>query len=106
MLEHFASYMVSKLGPNRIFRFKLGLFSAPFVFILGIVALKLHAADLYWYLIKEDSLIESLTSLTYLMAFLISFSSGVQFYRRSQSIYGGLYILLSMGFLFIFLDWA
>lgn len=105
MLERFANHLSSKLDPYRISIFKLGVFSTPLIFSLGFVALKLRSKG--WYkrlVIIEDGPIEYLTSLAYLVAFLIGLSIAVQFYRQRQPVYGVLYTLLSIGFLFICLE--
>lgn len=73
----------------------------PAAFLVTIVLLKLINRSIYWRLVIEDGLFETLTAVAYLGAALFAF--GVSFVlRRSGPRWAGwLYLLLGVGFLFI-----
>jgi len=103
MTERFA-LLYQKLNTVQILILKGVVFLSPLVFLFGVVLLKLYARGWYRRLAIEDGPIETLTSLAYLIAFFIGIYIAFQLYKQKQSFYAVLYMLLSIGLLFIFLE--
>jgi hypothetical protein len=102
--EIFTKPLPANLERDWLFRCKLGLFTAPLIFILGCVILKVHGRWYHSLMLREDGPVETLTALAYLIACLIAFSLGRQLYRRARFLYGIMYMVLAIGFLFICLE--
>jgi hypothetical protein len=102
--EIFTKYPPVKLEGDWLFRCKLVLFTAPLIFILGCVILKPYRGWYRFLMLREDSPIEILTALSYLIAFLIAFSLGRRLYRQAKFRYGIMYMVLAIGFVFICME--
>jgi hypothetical protein len=79
------------------------IFWAPIAVLAGFVVVKL-VEPRYRFLLREDGPVEVFTGLVYLAACLVALSIALSFSARRQQIYRVLYILLSGGFFFIFLE--
>jgi len=77
------------------------LFSFPIILIVFFVFLKLEFNKLYLDMAREDSFIEYAQSLIYFLSSLFAFSVGIGFLKNKLRLYGWLYIILSLGFIFV-----
>lgn len=81
------------------------VFAAPFVFIAGLVALKLDNWRLYWkYAAREDSPVEYLTAAVYAVGSILAFGLTLRFRRRRELLYATLTAFLAAGMLFVGLE--
>ena len=99
------------LNPDRVRNLlKLIIFLFPIVFVICTVLIKSNAPHYYkvnfW---KEDSIIEWLTFIFYFIAFIVSCSISISFYRSNLGLFCFMYILLSIGLFFVAMEeisWA
>ena len=92
------------LSSNHIWKklLKLMIFLFPVVFVVCVVLLKKIAP--WWYyrlMVHEDSFGEWLTFILYFIAFLISFSISITYYKSKHTLYGLMYMFLTLGLFFI-----
>ena len=84
---------------------KLIIFCFPIVFVICAVFVKYNSPESYYQIfLAEDSFIEWLTFLSYFIAFIVSCSISITFYRSNYSIFCFFYVLLSIGFFFIAME--
>ena len=84
---------------------KLIIFLLPIVFVICIVFLKINSP--YWYKVlawKEDSAVEWFTFIFYFIAFIVSCSISITFYRSNFALFCFMYTLLSIGLFFIAME--
>ena len=95
----------SNMIQNRKQQLKLMLSLFPIVFVICTVLVKSNYPDLYIALMaRENSLIEWLTFICYFIAFIVSFSISITYYRRNSALFFFMYMLLSMGLFFIAME--
>ena len=80
---------------------KLTLLVSPFVIFSGFVVLKTVDKRLYRSLMREDHIIENLTSLNYFLGSVLAFLVAHAFWRQRRKVHAMLFGLLAL-FLFIF----
>ena len=91
-------------NPDQIWkpRLKLMLFLFPIVFVIYTVLLKIYHPDFYRVLMwRENSIIEWLTFICYFIAFVVSFSISITYYKSNQILFCLMYMVLTLGLLFI-----
>jgi len=84
---------------------KLIIFLFPIVFVICTVVVKSNSP--YWYKAlfwREDSIIEWLTFVFYLIAFIVSCKISITFYRSNSALFCFMYMLLSIGFFFVTME--
>ena len=98
--------MVSQFYSNldRIRVLKLMLFLSPVMFVICAVLIKLACYGYYKFMVEEDSIIEWLTFLCYFIAFMVSFSISINYYRSKSTLFCLMYMLLSIGLFFIAME--
>lgn len=83
---------------------RLAIFVVPFVLIAVGLYVKVALGQTYDRMIQEDAVFENLTCVIYFTAFLFAVSISVGFFRRGSALLGSLYVILSLCFIFIFLE--
>jgi hypothetical protein len=81
---------------------KLTILFFPVVFVVCVVLLKKITP--WWYyklLVHEDSIGEWLTFIFYFFAFMVSFSISITYFKRKHTLYGLMYMFLTLGLFFI-----
>ena len=83
-------------------RLKLMLFLFPIVFVIYTILLKINHPDFYQALMwRENSIIEWLQFICYFIAFVVSFSISITYYKRNQILFCLMYMVLALGLFFI-----
>jgi len=80
------------------------VFIFPIFLLMFFLFMKVKLSSTYTSMIQEDTLIEYSQSLAYFIASVIAFLIGRNFHRRKFKLYGIIYILLSLCFLFIAME--
>ena len=104
-----ALYIIDKFysKPDQILKkqLKLMLFLFPVVFVIYTIMIKKFNPHNYELLMwREDSIIEWLTFIFYFLAFIVSFSISITYYRNNSALFCLMYILLSIGLFFIAME--
>jgi hypothetical protein len=84
---------------------KLMIFLFPIVFVVCVVLVKSFAP--WWYqelMVNEDSIVEWLTFICYFLAFMISFSISITYYKSNHTLYCLMYVFLTLGLFFIAME--
>jgi hypothetical protein len=104
-MEKSAGTLRTELKDYWIILFKLGIFLAPLIFVIGLAFVKWNYKHWYYrFLTIEDGPIETLTALIYLTSCVIALSVGRQLYHRGQWLSSIMYFFLSIGFLLICME--
>jgi len=83
---------------------KIFVFLFPTTLFLIFLCIKLVLPDVYISLIQEDSVIEYMQAVFYLISSIIAFLVSIKFLRNKMTLNGVLYSILAIGLLFIFLE--
>jgi hypothetical protein len=85
--------------------FKLIIFLFPTAFVICAVLVKNYRLNWYKVLfLREDSIIEWLTFIFYFIAFIVSCSISITFYRSNSALFCFMYMFLSIGLFFIAME--
>jgi hypothetical protein len=103
--DSFCENIFLKLDTRQKKLIKLLIFFLSIALPLLIISLKILSAKWYWYIIAmEDGPVEYGTSIAYLLACILSFSISKGLYKQGQMFFTLLYVILSVGFIFICME--
>lgn len=83
---------------------KIVIFIFPIALLFIFILLKITSQKIYWGIIQEDNFIENMQSIVYFVSFTVAILISHSFFKEKKRLYALLYLVLSLGFLFISIE--
>ena len=83
---------------------KKAILMFPILAVIFFLAAKVFIPVAYRHLVREDSLLETAQAIMYFLSFAVALGIAVRFRRRGLRLHALAYLVLSLGFLFIFFE--